>query len=120
MTYGEYECEKIKFLTQYNFKVQNFSNGRYTEIYLINDKCCIIYHEWPQFGDFNVIITSNIDEYKAHKFQRTYSLNWLLDNISLENKQKVNVNKLSKVELFELYVKQQIQNHQDAFGVPIN
>lgn len=120
MTYGKYEYDQLLFLTQYGFRVQNASNGKYTEIYIFNDKCCITYHEWPQFGDFNIIITSNIDERKAYKYQCTYGLSWLLDSISLENKQKVNIHKLSHIELFVLYVKQQIQNNQDVFGMSLN
>lgn len=120
MDYGILEYEKLQFLTAYDFQIQNNSNKKYIEIFCTKNNICITYHEWPQFADFYVLITSNIDEYKAHKFQRSYGLNWLLDNISLKNKQNFNINKLSKIELFEVYVKQQIQNRQEAFGVLIN
>ena len=46
MVYGLNEYNQLKFLKQYNFKVENHSYGRYIEICLVNDDICIFFHEW--------------------------------------------------------------------------
>ncbi len=120
MKYGSNEYEQLKFLTQYNFKVQNFSNDRYIEICLITDKCCITYHDWPQFGDFNIIITKNLEDRKNYRYQAVYGYNWLLENVPPKYKQCIKSKNWSRIDLFVFYVCDQIENHRNVFDVSID
>lgn len=119
MTYGVYEYERLKFLTQYNFKVQNFSNGRYVEICLITDKYCITYHDWPQFGDFNIIITKNLDDRKNYRYQAVLGYEWLLENVLPKYRQCQNDPKCSKINLFSFYLHDQLENHRNLFDISL-
>ncbi len=114
MIYGLNEFNQLKFLEQYNFKVENNSNGRYTEIYLINENGCIIYHVWPQFGDYFVFVSNSLEDYMDHKYVRTYNLNWFLNNVKTNT-----IKRLTFIELVELYIKEQLKNNNKIFEVAI-
>ena len=123
MSYWEAEYEKLLFLTQYNFKVYNYSTGRYAAICMITDECCITYHEWPQFGDFNIIITKNLEDLKHYKFQQVYRYQWLINNIYDKYKKAHNCkwwSNIKHIDLFVFYLHDQIENHKNIFGVPID
>ena len=120
MEHGKLEYYKLLFLTEHGFSIQNNSNGKYVEIACITDECCIIYHEWFQFGDFNIFITKNMEEYKNYIFHRVYGLKWLVDNVLPKYKQATNRKRPSKIELVEFYLQEQIKNKEPAFGVSIN
>ena len=122
MLYGEDEYEKLKFLTQYNFKVYNYSTGQYIAICMITDECCITYHEWPQFGDFNILITKSFEDLKHHKYQQVYSHQWLQSNAYAKYEQVHNCKSWSKIDtidLFVFYLQEQIENCKNIFGTPI-
>lgn len=120
MEYGKLEYNKLLFLSEYGFRIQNNSNGKYIEIACIKNDFCIIYHEWFQFGDFNIFIVKSMDEYKNHIFQRVYGLKWLVDNVLPKYKQATARKKASKIELVEFYLREQINNQESAFGVLLN
>ena len=105
MFYGLNEYNQLKFLEQYNFKVENHSNGRYTEICLVNDDVCIVYHEWSQFGDCIVFVSNNLQGYQNHKFLRTYNLN--------------PKKRYSFLELVKFYLENQLENNNTIFEVKI-
>ncbi len=117
MDYGLKEFNKLKFLTEYGFIVENHSNGRFTEIWCISDKGCIIYHEWLQFNDFDIFITNSTDDYIKYNYQRTYDYNWLIGNVVPIYKQTFNVKKWERIDLVEFYLREQILNHNDVFGI---
>ncbi len=119
MIYGLDEYNQLDFLERYNFKVENHSNGRYTEICLINDEVCITYHEWPQFGDCIVFVSNSLKDYQNHKYLRTYSLNWFINNVE-PNLKIVNPKKrYSFIELFKFYIENQLRNNNPIFEVTI-
>ena len=120
MIYGLSEYERLKFLEEYNFRIHNNSNGKYVEILCIRNDCCIIYHEWPQFGDFNVFISNSIEDYKKHIYQKSYGINWLVGNVLPQYQQATNAKKASKIELIEFYIRNQVKNEEDVFGVLID
>ena len=117
MDYGVEEFNRLQFLTEYGFTVENHSNGRFTEIWCISDKGCIIYHEWFQFNDFDIFITSSADDFIKYKYQRTYNLSWLVSNVLPVYKQTFNVKKWEKIDLVEFYLREQIRNRGDVFGI---
>ena len=120
MTYGLSEYEQLEFLSQYNFKVQNCSNSRYIEICLISDNCCITYHDWPQFGDFNIFITKNLEDRKSHRFQAVYGYHWLLENVLPKYNQCENDPNYSKIKLFSFYMRDQLKNHRNVFDISMD
>ena len=119
MTYGLLEYEQLKFLREYNFKVLNFSNGKYTEICLITDKLCITYHEWPQFNDFNIIITKTLEDRKNHSYQAVYGDKWFMENVLPKYKQCKNSTKCSRIDLVSFYLHDQLENHRKIFDISI-
>ena len=119
MTYGMNEYEKLEFLTRYNFKVENFSNGRYIEISIITDKYCITYHDWPQFGDFNIFITKNREERRNYHYIAVYGYNWLLDNVLPKYRKCKSTTKYTKIDLFSFYLHDQLENHRDIFDISV-
>lgn len=119
MIYGLDEYNQLKFLEQYDFKVENHSNGRYTEIFLINDDACIVYHEWTQFGDCVVFVSNSIQDYQNHKYVRTYGLNWFINNVKV-NLKNVNPKKTYRfIELVALYIEEQLKNNNTIFEIKI-
>lgn len=117
MDHGLEEFNKLKFLIEHGFAVENHSNERFTEIWCISDRGCIIYHEWPQFNDFDIFITSSTDDYIKYKYQRIYNYSWLISNVVPIYKQTFNVKKCKRIDLVEFYLQEQIRNHNDAFGI---
>ena len=115
MTYGADEYEQLKFLTQYNFEVINLSDSKCINICLMNDECCITYHEWPQFGDFNILITKNLDDLKNYHYQAVYGYSWLLENVLPKYRQCVSNPKYSTIDLFSFYLRDQLENHRNLF-----
>ena len=84
MIYGLDEYIQLKVLEQYNFTVENHSNGRYTEIHLIRDEICIVYHVWSQFGDNVVFVSDNIQDHHNHIYLGTYSYKECLEAMMLQ------------------------------------
>ena len=119
MIYGLDEYNQLKFLEQYNFKVENHSNGRYTEICLINDEGCITYHEGQQFGDYFVFVSNSLQDYKNHKFLRTYNLNWFLNNVNTNLKILNPKKRYSFIELVKFYIVEQIEKSGEFFGIKV-
>ena len=119
MIFGQLEFNKLNFLTEYGFAIENHSTGSYTEIWCISDYGCIIYHEWPQFNDFEIFVTKSVNDYIKYNYQNTYNYNWLNDNVIPIYKQTFNVNKWEKIDLIEFYLKEQIRNSADIFGIKL-
>ena len=119
MFYGLNEYNQLKFLEQYNFKVENHSNGRYTEIYLVNDEVCIVYHKWSQFGDCIVFVSNNLQDYQNHKYLRTYNLNWFINNVEPNLKIANPKKRYSFLELVKFYLENQLENNNTIFEVKI-
>lgn len=119
MIYGLDEYNQLKFLEQYNFNVENHSNGRYTEIYLINDDGCIVYHEWPQFGNCAVFVSKSSEDYQNHKFLRSYNLNWFVNNIKPDLKNKNLKKRYSFIELVKFYIEEELKNNNAIFEVKV-
>ena len=119
MVYGLNEYNQLKFLKQYNFKVENHSYGRYIEICLVNDDICIVYHEWSQFGDYIVFVSNSLQDYQNHKYLRTYNLNWFVNNVE-PNLKIINPKKrYSFLELVKFYLENQLENNNTIFEVKI-
>ena len=120
MVYGLNEYNQLKFLEQYNFKVENHSNGRYIEICLVNDDICIVYHEWSQFRDYIVFVSNSFQDYQNHKYLRTYNLNWFVNNVE-PNIKIINPKKrYSFLELVKFYLEKQLEKNNTIFEVKIN
>ncbi len=119
MIHGLDEYNQLKFLEQYNFKVENHSNGRYTEICLINDDTCITYHEWSQFGDCIVFVSNSLKDYQNHKYLRTYDLNWFINNVEPNLKIVNSKKRYSFIELVKIYIENQCENNKPIFEVKI-
>ena len=120
MEYGKIEYEKMLFLKEYGFEIYNDSNGRYEEIYCVRQDCCIVYHRWSQFGDFNVIITENVDKYKNYVFDRVYGINWIIKNVVPRYTEINGKNRWEYIDLVVFYLKDKIANKEEAFGIIIN
>ena len=120
MIHGLNEYNQLKFLEQYNFKVENHSNGRYTEIYLIHDEVCIVYHEWSQFGDYIVFVSNSLQDYQNHKHLRTYNLNWFVNNVETNLKIVNPKRRYDFIELVKFYIGKQLENNNPIFGVKVN
>lgn len=120
MIYGLDEYIQLKVLEQYNFTVENHSNGRYTEIHLIRDEICIVYHVWSQFGDNVVFVSDNIQDHHNHIYLGTYNLNWFINNVEpnlkIENPKK----RYNFIELVKFYILSQLKKGEPIFGIEIN
>lgn len=120
MMHGLMEYEQLSFLKRFGFKVENYSNGKYIAICCTNKKYCITYHEWPQFGDFNIFITNSINDLKEYNFQHVFDDRWLYDDVLPKFKLINNKNKWSRIELVIFYLKDQLENKKDVFGIPFH
>ena len=119
MIYGSLEFDKLKFLTEYGFTIENHSTGRIIEIWCISNNGCIIYHEWPQFNDFDIFITNNVVDYVQHNYKRTYNYSWLIGNVESFYKEIANSKKWEKIDLVEFYLHKQIRDGSEIFGIKI-
>ena len=119
MIYGLDEYNQLKFLEQHNFKVENYSNGQYTEIHLIHDDVCIVYHEWSQFGDCVVFVSNCLQDYQNHKYLRTYNLNWFINNVEPVLRIVNPKRRYDFIELVKFYIEKQLENDKSIFEVKI-
>lgn len=120
LMYGLLEYEKLVFLENYGFSIVNNSSAKIIEINCIRDDYCITYHEWHQFGDFNIFVTKSLDDLKKYNYLRTYGIRWLIDNILPRYKLSNSHKNPSYAELVEFYIREQLKNRQEVFGIQIN
>ncbi len=87
---------------------------------MLKDGHCIAYHRWPQFGDFNILITDSIDDLLHYKYKQTYGIKWFVENIAPKYMCVKQVKKWTWIDLMEFYLQDQIDNHRDVFGLKLN
>lgn len=119
MIYGLLEFSKLNFLTEYGFNIENHSTGKIIEIWCISDHGCIIYHEWPQFNDFDIFITKSISDYINHNYQETYNFTWLINHVVPVYQRVFGTKKWEKIDLVEFYLREHIRNGNEIFGIKL-
>ncbi len=110
----------LKLLELHGFQIQNDSTSRYTTVYCTREDVCLVYHEWPQFGDFNIFVCQSIEAYSRHRYLRTYDRNWLIDRVSDKDQGPTGTRRCENMRLVELYLHDRIKNRQDIFEIPMS
>ena len=106
-------------LKKYSFESNICSDGNSINVSFYNDVCCITYHEYLQFGDYDVFVSNSLEDYQNHKYLRIYGLNWFVNNV-LPDIKKINYKKdYSFIELVKFYIVKQLERNDTIFEIKI-
>ncbi len=111
------DYDRLKHFKKYDFEIIDLSNDSCISICLLKNHYCIVYHMWPQFGDFNIFITNTIEDYLKHKYIRSYGQNWFVENVAHEYEKERNNKHWKWLDLVEFYLQSQIDKGARIFDV---
>lgn len=111
---------ELKFLEEYFPQSYVSDDNKSLNITFYKYNCAITYHEFPQFGDFNIIVSNNFEDYNNKKYKRIYGINWIVQNVLPIYKCKMQKKEFSNLELIKFYLNNQIENKKDIFGIEFN
>lgn len=114
---GAEVCQRLSFLYQYGFKVEDYYSGRMCKIKYLKAGLEIEYYEYYQFREFCVTVRHSPNKSNHFDSVREYDYGFFYKNVLPLMKTRFKKRKFSNLDMVEFYIRNQVEKGEDVFGI---